>query len=89
MGPPQARGVQATAKTPSPGSIRRRAASYGVEITGDLWLTAAVLIAVIISAQVTREMFRRGAATWKVSYSTRCASLGSASSRIVRSAAGS
>jgi len=29
-----------------------------LETTGDLWLTTAVLIAVIISSQVTRELFR-------------------------------
>src|SRR5262249_56603513 len=36
-----------------------------LETTGDLWLTAAVLIAVIISAQVTREVFRYSFATWR------------------------
>jgi CIC family chloride channel protein len=36
-----------------------------LESTGDLWLTAAVLIAVIISAQVTREVFGYSFATWR------------------------
>jgi CIC family chloride channel protein len=36
-----------------------------LESTGDLWLTTAVLIAVIISAQVTREMFGYSFATWR------------------------
>jgi CIC family chloride channel protein len=36
-----------------------------LETTGDLWLTTAVLIAVIISAQVTREMFGYSFATWR------------------------
>jgi CIC family chloride channel protein len=36
-----------------------------LETTGDLWLTAAVLTAVIISAQVTREMFGYSFATWR------------------------
>ncbi|MGB6537510.1 MAG: chloride channel protein [Xanthobacteraceae bacterium] len=36
-----------------------------LETTGDLWLTALVLIAVIISAQVTREMFGYSFATWR------------------------
>ena len=36
-----------------------------LESTGDLWLTAAVLIAVIVSAQVTREMFGYSFATWR------------------------
>jgi CIC family chloride channel protein len=36
-----------------------------LEMTGDLWLTAAVLIAVIISAQVTREAFGYSFATWR------------------------
>src|ERR1043166_496924 len=36
-----------------------------LETTGDLWLTAAVLIAVIISAQVTREVFGYSFATWR------------------------
>ena len=36
-----------------------------LETTGDLWLTALVLIAVIISAQVTREAFGYSFATWR------------------------
>ena len=36
-----------------------------LESTGDLWLTAAVLIAVIISRQVTREFFGYTFATWR------------------------
>ncbi len=36
-----------------------------LETTGDLWLTTAVLIAVIISAQVTREAFGYSFATWR------------------------
>ena len=36
-----------------------------LETTGDLWLTTAVLIAVIISSQVTREMFGYSFATWR------------------------
>jgi CIC family chloride channel protein len=36
-----------------------------LESTGDLWLTTAVLIAVIISAQVTREAFGYSFATWR------------------------
>jgi len=36
-----------------------------LESTGDLWLTTAVLIAVIISAQVTRETFGYSFATWR------------------------
>ncbi len=36
-----------------------------LETTGDLWLTALVLIAVIISAQVTREVFGYSFATWR------------------------
>jgi len=36
-----------------------------METTADLWLTTAVLIAVIISAQVTREMFGYSFATWR------------------------
>jgi CIC family chloride channel protein len=36
-----------------------------LESTGDLWLSAAVLIAVIISAQVTREAFGYSFATWR------------------------
>ena len=36
-----------------------------LEATGDLWLTTAVLIAVIIASQVTREMFGYSFATWR------------------------
>jgi len=36
-----------------------------LETTGDLWLTTAVLIAVMISSQVTREMFGYSFATWR------------------------
>lgn len=36
-----------------------------LESTGDLWLTPAVLIAVIISVQVTRETFGYSFATWR------------------------
>jgi CIC family chloride channel protein len=36
-----------------------------LETTGDFWLTTAVLIAVIVSAQVTREMFGYSFATWR------------------------
>jgi chloride channel protein, CIC family len=36
-----------------------------LETTGDLWLTTAVLVAVIISAQVTRETFGYSFATWR------------------------
>ncbi len=36
-----------------------------LETTGDLWLSTAVLIAVIISSQVTREAFGYSFATWR------------------------
>jgi chloride channel protein, CIC family len=36
-----------------------------LESTGDFWLTAAVLIAVIVSMQVTREFFGYSFATWR------------------------
>jgi chloride channel protein, CIC family len=36
-----------------------------LETTGDLWLATAVLIAVIISSQVTREAFGFSFATWR------------------------
>jgi CIC family chloride channel protein len=36
-----------------------------LETTGDLWLTTAVLIAVVIAAQVTREAFGYSFATWR------------------------
>jgi chloride channel protein, CIC family len=36
-----------------------------LETTGDLWLTTAVLVAVTVSAQVTRETFGYSFATWR------------------------
>jgi chloride channel protein, CIC family len=36
-----------------------------LETTGDLWLTTAVLVAVIIAAQMTREVFGYSFATWR------------------------
>lgn len=36
-----------------------------LETTGDLWLTTAVLISVIISMQVTRELFGYSFTTWR------------------------
>ena len=36
-----------------------------LETTGDLWLTTAVLIAVFVSAQVTRETFGYSFITWR------------------------
>ncbi|MBI3434735.1 MAG: chloride channel protein [Proteobacteria bacterium] len=36
-----------------------------LESTGDLWLTAAALIAVIVSMQITREFFGYSFATWR------------------------
>ena len=36
-----------------------------LETTGDLWLTTAVLVAVIVAAQVTREAFGYSFATWR------------------------
>jgi CIC family chloride channel protein len=36
-----------------------------LETTGDLWLTTAVLISVIIAMQVTREFFGYSFATWR------------------------
>jgi chloride channel protein, CIC family len=36
-----------------------------LETTGDFWLTTAVLIAIIVSAQVTREAFGYSFATWR------------------------
>jgi CIC family chloride channel protein len=36
-----------------------------LETTGDLWLTTAVLIAVIVASQVTRELFGYSFATWR------------------------
>jgi len=37
-----------------------------LESTGDLWLTTAVLFAVIISTQITRELFGYSFATWRL-----------------------
>ncbi|WP_029585596.1 chloride channel protein [Bradyrhizobium sp. URHD0069] len=37
-----------------------------LESTGNLWLTTAVLVAVIVSAQVTRELFGYSFATWRL-----------------------
>jgi len=37
-----------------------------LEATGNLWLTTAVLIAVIISSQITRELFGYSFATWRM-----------------------
>ncbi len=37
-----------------------------LETTGNLWLTTAVLIAVIISTQITRELFGYSFATWRL-----------------------
>jgi CIC family chloride channel protein len=36
-----------------------------LETTGDFWLTAAVLVAIIVAAQVTRETFGYSFATWR------------------------
>ncbi len=36
-----------------------------LETTGDFWLTTAVLVAIIIAAQVTREAFGYSFATWR------------------------
>ena len=36
-----------------------------LETTGDLWLATAVLVAVIVSAQATREVFGYSFATWR------------------------
>jgi CIC family chloride channel protein len=36
-----------------------------LETTGDFWLTTAVLIAIIVAAQVTRETFGYSFATWR------------------------
>ncbi|EKS27483.1 chloride channel protein [Afipia felis] len=36
-----------------------------LETTGDLWVTTAVLIAVIVSTQMTRELFGYSFATWR------------------------
>ena len=37
-----------------------------LELTGNLWLTTAVLVAVIISTQITRELFGYSFATWRL-----------------------
>jgi CIC family chloride channel protein len=37
-----------------------------LESTGDLWLTTAVLVSVIISTQITRELFGYSFATWRL-----------------------
>jgi CIC family chloride channel protein len=37
-----------------------------LESTGDLWLTTAVLVAVILSTQITRELFGYSFATWRL-----------------------
>jgi CIC family chloride channel protein len=37
-----------------------------LESTGDLWLATAVLVAVIISTQITRELFGYSFATWRL-----------------------
>ncbi|MCP2216251.1 chloride channel protein [Bradyrhizobium elkanii] len=37
-----------------------------LESTGDLWLTTAVLVAVIISTTITRELFGYSFATWRL-----------------------
>jgi CIC family chloride channel protein len=37
-----------------------------LEATGNLWLTTAVLVAVIISTQMTRELFGYSFATWRM-----------------------
>ena len=36
-----------------------------LELTGNLWLTTAVLVAVIISTMITRELFGYSFATWR------------------------
>jgi chloride channel protein, CIC family len=36
-----------------------------LETTGDFWLTTAVLVAVVVSAQITRETFGYSFATWR------------------------
>ena len=37
-----------------------------LESTGNLWLTTAVLVAVIVSTQITRELFGYSFATWRL-----------------------
>jgi CIC family chloride channel protein len=41
-------------------------AFIALESTGDLWLTTAVLVAVMISSQITRELFCYSFATWRL-----------------------
>jgi CIC family chloride channel protein len=41
-------------------------AFIALESTGNLWLTTAVLVAVIISSQITRELFGYSFATWRL-----------------------
>lgn len=41
-------------------------AFIALESTGNLWLTTAVLVAVIISTQITRELFGYSFATWRL-----------------------
>jgi CIC family chloride channel protein len=41
-------------------------AFIALESTGNLWLTIAVLVAVIISSQITRELFGYSFATWRL-----------------------
>jgi CIC family chloride channel protein len=41
-------------------------AFIALESTGDLWLTTAVLVAVMISSQITRELFGYSFATWRL-----------------------
>src|SRR5260370_13321911 len=41
-------------------------AFIALESTGDRWLTPAVLVAVIISSQITRELFGYSFATWRL-----------------------
>src|SRR3984893_4791480 len=40
--------------------------SSALESTGNLWLTTVVLVAVIISTQITRELFGYSFATWRL-----------------------
>lgn len=41
-------------------------AFIALESTGDLWLTTAVLVAVMILSQITRELFGYSFATWRL-----------------------
>ena len=41
-------------------------AFIALESTGDLWLTTAVLVAVMISSQITRDLFGYSFATWRL-----------------------